>query len=173
MKRIQALAIALVVAVFCVIAPAMPQDNNSLTPEHEGMKAPAVNADKLGPPTFSETKDGLTARIWLVSREAYQQLSSGTADDAPGLKGGSPPKPEVALAVLSDDGTKESILQAAVELTIVSPTNKSSLVVLEPRADHYTQELNLAERGTYKFSLKAMHAGKVITMEFKPTFSIL
>lgn len=168
MKRIQALA--LVVAALCVIAPALAQDKSAGNQTDESMKVAAIDIKTLGTPTFSETKDGVTAQVWLVSRQTYKKFLSGAPAAEQDMVS---QKPEVAIAVLSGEIQKEPIVKSPVELTIVSPANKASLVAMEARGEHYTHELSLIEKGTYKFSLKTMYSGKSISIEFTPAFSVL
>jgi hypothetical protein len=199
MKGIFVVGVVVALGLFVVAANA--QEKLYGDPKATKHEAGSIDVTKLGKPTFSESKDGIRAQVWLVSREQHNRLTSpeqsmpsGETQETPEHRKDSPSpepgqlqekpqqekigqegtdmkragagRPEVAVVVIQDAAKNTLINDAKVELTATSPAGKSSTARLTSAKGHYMQNLELAEKGAYRFTLKITHQGKTTTMDF-------
>jgi hypothetical protein len=192
MKRFLALALSLAVALLCVVTSSSAQGEIPQVPEKT--KPPmesGIDISKLGKPDFTESKDGIKAQVWLVSREEHDLSLSGAgkSSDTEGKSdnpqandprksagsaeiAGGTGKPEVAIVVLDDVAKNVHINNAKVELSMMSPTNKTSTVVLNAMEGHYANDISFTEKGSYKVTLTVTRDGKTTTMTFATPITV-
>ena len=191
MKRIQALAAILVLVPFAAATIARAQQEvPKLAPSESKTQIHSFDASKLGKPTFTGTKEGIKAQVWLISRAEHDRLMGGTSEAKPLPDVGSEEKSytmkkeekasmggssryEVAVVMLTDATKNMPVDNAKAELNITSPTNKKSDVALSSSQGHYFSDVNLSEKGSYKIGLKITHDGKSITMNFDTPLSAI
>ncbi len=194
MKRIQVLAAILVLVPFAAATIARAQQEIPSLVTHESKTgSQSFDVNKLGKPTFTSTKAGIKAQVWLVSRAEHDRLSgraSGSEPqlDSPGKSSGEggytmkkeektsmggSSRYEVAIVVLTDAMKNVPIDNAKADLSLTSPTKKTSEVSLSSMQGHYSGDINLTEKGSYKIGLKITHDGKTTTMTFDTPLSAI
>ncbi len=133
-----------------------------------------VDANTLGKPTYTDSKDGVHVQMWLITKQQYNQLSSGSADSRSGSgdgasAGANAMKPDMAL--VSIDDANRPVQTATVELAVVPPSKSATSVMLMPSGSYYTGDLALTESGSYTFSVKVTNGGKTTTVDFEEPFT--
>ncbi len=171
MKRIQVLAAILVLVPFAAATSVRAQQEvPNLSSYESKTQVHAFDVNKLGKPTFTSTKEGISAQVWLISRAEHDRLMGGTSEakSLPDVQSdeksytmkkeerasmGSSSKYEVAVVLLTDAMKNAPIDDAKAELNITSPTRKKSEVALNASEGHYSGDINLTEKGSYKIGL--------------------
>jgi hypothetical protein len=213
MKRVMNTATLLVLGLFAVATFARaqevpktppvettPQDKTDIKSHDKttDMKSQGhtFDASRLGKATFSNTKNGINAQVWFVSRAEHDRVM-GLSGDKPhemdksmsedksaegkttqdktynkdSEKSMTSAKPEVAIILLTDATTGAQINNATAQLDLSSPSKKTSTVTVTPMNGHYSGALDLSEKGSYKVALKITRDGKTTTMNFDTPFS--
>ena len=141
---------------------------------------------KLGKPALSESKNGIKAEVWLLTRAEHDRLlsmpgenrqlndgSSDTGDESykntqhANSANSAPPNPEIAIVVLDDGGGKVPVQNMILEITAKSPSGVPLTKGLIAAHDHYATDLEFAEKGAYKLSLRITRDGRTTMMYFE------
>lgn len=179
MKRFLATALAL--SLFCVVSATVPAQRVMAQEKKENPKhATLPDIDKLGKEMFSAKENGIRVQVWLVRHADYKTLvgehneagmytkettkQHGTTPQKSRATGSS--SHEVAIVVLKDVVTNASIDNATVEFTFTSPTKKAATVPLAFMNGHYSNSIELTEKGSYQAELKIKRNGRTTTLNF-------
>jgi hypothetical protein len=134
-----------------------------------------------GPPTFETTISGLEIKVWVMTQEEHRQLMEGMNNDKDGMKEdkdmginkkgkntGMNASHHIKVVVTdAQSGEVKNGLNAKVEVT--SPSKKNTWIDLRNMADHYGNDLDLKEKGSYMFTINMDDKGVPKTTHFNYT----
>ncbi len=169
----QAVAIVVLVAVPLFVAAAQHQHDVQSADTAKSL----VMAGKMGEATFEKYLDGYHLQVWVITQEEHKKMmkenmTSGEMKhgmmgmghrDRQAMMSGT----HHVMVTIVDTTTNKPPEAANVDLTVQSPSKKSTSVKLSEMMGHFGGVLTLDEKGDYLIAINAKIADTAHEAEFK------
>ena len=127
----------------------------------------------MGKPTAETTVDGLHMKVWLMTQQDHKKLMGDMGMKDPGMKMNKTMTNAMMagthhiMLVLRDKTSGEDISLTTANILIVSPSNKSTSVDLNPVKNHFAGALTLDETGKYQLKVNVIIGGVTRSTQFQ------
>ena len=127
----------------------------------------------MGKPTVELTVDELHMKVWLMTQQEHKKLMEEMMVKNPGMKMNKTVTSTMIagthhiMLVLRDNSSEEDISLASANILIVSPSDKSTSVDLNPVMNHFGGALILDESGKYQLKVNVIIGGVTRSAQFQ------
>ena len=127
----------------------------------------------MGKPTVEITVDGLHMKVWLMTQQEHKKLMEDKGMNDPGMKMNKTMTSSMMagthhiMLILRDMTSGEDISLATANILLVSPSDKSTSVDLNPVMNHFDGSLILDESGKYQLKVNVIIGGVTRSTQFQ------